>query len=194
LFAWGLLCFLESGPRLRFYVPVLVAVAVIGALAKFTFLITGLFTIGLLACDLILRRRNALAAGMAIGFALGFAAGWMLLSQNISGLSRYLSTSFRVTNGYNGAMALDSVNLAWVLVMALTALGAVIIRAAAFSSDGRRPRAGGRVLLFIWLASARRSVARPQTYLARARRSGSSTISTTGRDRSFKVTPPTAGR
>src|SRR5579871_4626136 len=63
IFTWGLLCFLESGPRLRAFVLALVALAVLGALVKFTFLILGVLTIGLVACDLVLRGNRRLAAG-----------------------------------------------------------------------------------------------------------------------------------
>lgn len=151
LFTWALLCFLESGPRLRIFVSILAALAAAGALIKFTFLVTGLFTIGLLTGDLVLRRRRALAVGMLIGFFLAFLLGWLLLGQRLSGLGAYLSNSYAVASGYNAAMGSSVVNLAWVLIMTVAALAAVLIRALAFHASGTGPTAVRRGALALWL-------------------------------------------
>ena len=126
LFTWGLLCFLESGPRLRAYVLALVGLSVIGALVKFTFLILGVFTIGLVACDLFLRGSRRLAAGMVFGFILGLLVFWRLLGQDLSGLGRYLATSLDIAAGYNSAMGLPEVNMIWGLLIVSGAAAAVL--------------------------------------------------------------------
>jgi hypothetical protein len=128
LFAWAFLCFLDTGPRLRPFVCALVILAAVGALVKFTYLITGCFTIGLVACDLALRRRRTLATAMIFAFICAFLLGWLLLGQKLSSLGPYIFTSFAVAGGYNAAMGGNSVNLAWVLGMSLAALAVVLIR------------------------------------------------------------------
>lgn len=152
LFAWAFLCFLESGPRLRYFALALVILAAVGALIKITFFVTGLFTIGLLACDLALRRKGDVAAGVVLGFVLAFLLGWTLLGQNLTGLGAYLSTSFGVTSGYNAAMGNRSVNLAWVLVMTIAALAAVIIRVASLPGAATGSSAWRHAPLLLWLA------------------------------------------
>lgn len=152
LFTWGLLCFMESGPRLRSYVVALVGLAVVGALVKFTFLILGVFTIGLLACDLILRGRRTLAAGMVVGFVLGFLMLWLVMRQDLSGLPRYLTTSLGVTGGYNASMGLSEINVIWPLLIVTGAAVAVLSRATTFPMADRESRRLWRVPLLLWLA------------------------------------------
>jgi hypothetical protein len=153
LFTWGLLCFLETGPRLRSYVSALVALAVVGAMVKITFLILGVLTIGLVACDLVLRGRRGLAAGMVFGFIFGFLIFWCLMGQNLSGLGRYLTTSLGVTSGYNAAMGLSEVKIIWVLLIVASAAAVVLGRALTFPMAGREPRCWWRVPLLLWLAA-----------------------------------------
>lgn len=151
LFTWGLLCFLESGPRLRVCVPALVGLAIIGGLVKFTFLILGVFTIAPVACDLALRGNRRLAAGMAIEFIIGFLVFWRLLGQDFLGLGLYVRTSLDVTRGYNDAMGLAEVNMIWVLLIVGGATAAVLARAITFPIAGREPRRLSRVPLLFWL-------------------------------------------
>ena len=152
LFAWGLLCFLESGPRLRIYSPALTILTAVAALTKFTFLLTGSFTLGLLACDLVLRRRPVLAMGMIFGFLLAFLLGWLALGQSLSGLGAYLSNSCAVADGYNQAMGYSFVSLGWIVVMMFAALAAVLIRSLALQVAGTGPTAVRRATLAFWLA------------------------------------------
>src|ERR1700722_7353878 len=144
MLVWALLCFLESGPRLRIYAAALVLLAATGALVKFTFVVTGSFTVSLLACDLVLRGRRALAVTMLIGFVMAFVFGWLLLGQNLSSIPFYLSTSREVASGYGAAMGLRSINPCWPLLMTITALAAVAFRASAFSWQ--------RDALILWLS------------------------------------------
>src|SRR5579862_1484648 len=137
LFTWGMLCFLESGPRLRSCVLALTGLAVVGALVKFTFLILGVLTIGLVACDLVLRGHRALAAGMVLEFILGFLILWRLLRQDLSGLKSYLTTSVDVTQCYNDAMGVTHVNMIWVLLIVTGAAVAVLGRAITSPIAGR---------------------------------------------------------
>ena len=152
LFAWGLLCYLESGSRLRSYVLALAGFAVVAALIKFTFLILGVLTIGLVACDLILRRRHALAAGMIGGFILGFLILWKLLGQNFSGLGSYLTTSFDLTQDYNAVMGLTHFDITWLLLIAASAAVAVLGRVIISPIAGRAPIGLARIPLLLWLA------------------------------------------
>ena len=153
LFTWGMLCFLESGPRLRSYVLALVGLAVVGALVKFTFVILGVLTIGLVGCDLVLRGHRRLAAGMVMGFIGGFLMLWCVMRQDLSGLPRYLMTSFAVTQGYNASMGLANVNVIWPLLIVAGAAAAVLSRATTFPMEGREPRHLWRIQLLLWLAA-----------------------------------------
>ncbi len=152
IFAWGLLCFLESGPRLTMLTVPLVVLVVIGALMKFTFLVTGLFTIVLLASDLALRGRRALAAGILIGLVLAFSLGWLLLGQSLTGVGAFLSTSYSVADGYNRAMGSDYGDVTLILIMVATALAAAAIRCLFNPGSGTRFDALRRALLLFWIA------------------------------------------
>lgn len=152
LFTWGMLCFLESGPRLRSYVLALVGLAVVGALVKFTYLILGVLTIGLVGCDLIMRGHRSLVAGMVIGFILGFLMLWCLMRQDLSALPAYLTTSLGVTQGYNGAMGVVHTKIIWVLLIVAGAAAAVLGRAITFPMVDRKPAQLWRIPLLLWLA------------------------------------------
>ena len=128
IFCWGLLCLLESGPRLRVYSASLAMIVGTGALVKFTFLVSGLFTIVLVACDLLMRGRRALAVGIIIWTLLAFVSGWLVLGQHLSALGAYLSTSYAMAEGYNAAMGSDFGDIALVLVMVAATIFAATIR------------------------------------------------------------------
>lgn len=152
LFTWGLLCFLESGPRLRSYALALVGLAVVGALVKFTFLILGVLTIGLVACDLVLRGRRGMAARMVLGFIFGFLVFWWVMRQDLSGLPAYLTTSLRVTQGYNATMGRAQINVVWPLLIVFGAAAATLGRAITFPMKASEPRVLWRVPMLLWLA------------------------------------------
>jgi hypothetical protein len=151
LFVWGMLCFLESGPRLTIYTLVLAVLAALGAFTKFSFLVMGLFTVGILACDLALRGRRALAAGLVIGFIMAFIVGWMLLGQSPSGIGAFLSTSYGVVSGYNDAMGLSLGNVVWILMMGAATLAAAAIRSMSVPGAGAGPHILRRVILLAWI-------------------------------------------
>lgn len=151
LFVWGLLCFLESSTRLHVSALVLIVLVAIGALIKFTFLVTGLFTIVLLACDLVLRGRRALAAGIVIGSVLAFVLGWILLGQSLSGIGAFLSASYGVADGYNQAMGLHFGNVVLIMVMAAATLAAAAIRSMSIFIAAPELHALRRGLLLVWL-------------------------------------------
>jgi hypothetical protein len=151
IFLWGLLCFLESGRRIYFFAVMLVVLAAVGGLIKITFLVTGVFTIGLLACDLMLRGRRALAAGMVTGLLLALIAGWSLLGQSISGIGSFLSMSFVAADGYNKAMGLNFAHVGWILLMAAATLLAAAIRCFSMPiAEARSPNLR-RALLLVWI-------------------------------------------
>jgi hypothetical protein len=151
IFAWGLLCFLESGRRLTLFTLPLVALVVTGALIKFTFLVIGSFTIGLLACDLALRGRRALAFGVVTGSLLAFMLGWLLLKQSLSGLGAFLSTSYGMAGGYNAAMGREYGDVALILIMMAATLAAAAIRSLSIPAGTGFPVLR-RALLFVWIA------------------------------------------
>jgi len=152
LFAWGLLCFLESGLRLPFYALVLTVLAAVGALVKFTFLAGGLFTVMVVAFDLALRRRRALAFGMVPGMVLAFLVGWMLLGQSLAGLREFLSNSAAITEGYNQAMGQDLGSTVTILILLMAA---VTFAAAVARCVSMPPGEGGSALqrwtMLLWI-------------------------------------------
>jgi hypothetical protein len=152
LLSWGLLCWLESGRRLKFCALCLVALAAVCALIKFTLLVVGGMTIAMVACDLALRGQRRLASGIPAGFVLGYLVGWVLLGQSLAGLGTYLRNSLAITDGYNLAMGLDRYPAMGGFVVLMTALAAVIIRVSAASIPGNEHGRARRGLLVAWFA------------------------------------------
>jgi hypothetical protein len=152
LFCWGLLCLLETGPRLPVFACVLATLAAAGALVKNTTLITGLFTIALIAFSSFLRGRRILGAGMLAGFMAAYLLGWLSLGEPISGLGPLFLTSSQLTRGYNEANGVSLINPTLVLLMGLAAAVAVLIRGPLASIPGRKKPPAQRIVLTIWLA------------------------------------------
>lgn len=146
IFAWGLLCLLESGARLPIFALALIILVAAGALVKFTFFVSGLFTIGVLACDLAIRGKRLLAGSIIVGTLVAIAFGWLLLGQRISGLGDFLSTSYAMANGYNAAMGTEFGDMVLVLIMLAATLAAACVRCALMPVAAVR-----KCLVLIWI-------------------------------------------
>src|SRR5258707_8684074 len=80
-FAWGLLCFAESGRRLSLAATVLTVLTVFAALAKVSMLFQGAVSLLLVAGGLFVRGRRRIAFRMAGGLVLGFILPWLIAGQ-----------------------------------------------------------------------------------------------------------------
>jgi hypothetical protein len=152
LLCWGLLCWLESGRRLKIFAFCLVSMAAVCALIKFTLLVVASMTILALACDVALRGRRRLAAGMMAGFVLVYLAGWICLGQSLSGLGPYLRNSLVISSGYNQAMGLEDFSWTAGFMIAAAALAAATIRVMTATLPGADHLRLRRGLLLAWLA------------------------------------------
>ncbi len=151
LFAWGLLCWLESGRRLALFVLWLTFMAVIAALIKFTLAVVAALAVGTIACDLVLRKRKALAAGSCAGFLLGWMAGWVVMGQDLSRVPVFLARWLQIAGGYNLAMSVNESNVALGIAALLAAVLAVIVRVAALPLPAHEHPRWRRGLLLAWL-------------------------------------------
>jgi hypothetical protein len=104
LLFWGLLCLLESGPRLLCSVLIFTSLAVFSALSKTTFLALSLLSIGLVAGCLSLRGDHKVGFGMAMAFAVGMLCLWIGLGQHLSNLEDFLTSAVVVAAPYDQTM------------------------------------------------------------------------------------------
>jgi lysophospholipase L1-like esterase len=157
LLCWGLLCFVEGGRRLRAYVLMFALLAAFAALAKVSFLFGATASVGLMACDLVLRGRRRLALGLMAAFAGAWLAGWQGSGQAVGNLGAYFAQGLAIAKAYNGALGWEGPVLLEdaVVGLAVMALGLVILRAAAMSGSGagRWSLRGGLVLAWLLLLS-----------------------------------------
>src|ERR1035437_3989008 len=91
LLCWGLLCFVESGRRLKVAVAVFVALAAFGSLAKTLVLMIAGLSVFLLAGDLVARGRRRLGAGIVGGFGAAIVLGWLAAGQELRHLGLCLA-------------------------------------------------------------------------------------------------------
>ena len=127
IFLWGWLCFWEQGPKRHVFIAVLSVLAAAAALIKFSFLLSALFTVGLLACDFVLQRRFATAGWLVTAFMTAFFGGWWLSSQSLSNLPAYLAISVDIANGYNQSAGSASVDPSWLWLMTASALATTTV-------------------------------------------------------------------
>ena len=153
LLCWGLLCFVESGPRLLAYVVPFTMLAAFAALAKISFLFAATAGVALVACDLALRGRWRLAVGMAGGFGTFFLVGWMGSGQALANLGAFLANGLAVVHAYNGALGWEGPVLLQTMGLGLTpvVLVMILLRVASAFGSGERRRAARRGLLLAWL-------------------------------------------
>jgi hypothetical protein len=153
LLCWGLLCFVESGRRLRAYVVPFTMLAVFAALAKISFLFAATASVALVGCDLAIRGRWRLAVAMAGGFGTCFVLGWMSSGQALGNLRAFFANGLAVVKAYNGALGWEGPVLLRDIAMGLAAmvLVMIILRAVPAFGSGEPRRAARRGLLLAWL-------------------------------------------
>jgi hypothetical protein len=153
LVCFGLLCLLEERPRLTLNAAALVLIAAAGALAKFSALITAALTIGAVAMDWFLRKRQLKSLALATGWTLAVLSGWMALGQNLSHLPTYLGRGFELSGGYEQAMGLEA---SWLIsicgfLLATFVLQLVFLGSSRTCEIGQKQSRGGRLLITAWL-------------------------------------------
>ncbi len=151
LLFWGLLCWLESGRRLKFFACGLAAAAAFCALIKFSLLLVAAMTIALLACGIALRGRRRLAAGPIAIFVMTGLSGWMMTGQELAGLGPYLRNSLILASGYNQAMGLENYDWVGGFLVAATAVAGAVIRTSTTPLPDSKHAPLRRGLLLIWL-------------------------------------------
>ena len=154
LLCWALLCFVESGPRARYFTAILLVFAVFISLMKFTFLLQAWMTIITLAATFALRGRARAACGLVLGYVAGWFCLWVLLGQSPLHIGAYFRSSFEMSTGYESAMGLpfeDSVVTAGVL-SALLAFAVVFIHCLAGGQPAAARSRWPRLLVAAWAA------------------------------------------
>jgi hypothetical protein len=106
------------------------ALAAFSALAKVSFLFVATFSVVLIWCDLALRGRWRLAAGLGGGFGTGFVLGWMGSGQALAHLGTFLAHGLAVARAYNGALGWEGLALLRTigLVLAPVVLAMILLR------------------------------------------------------------------
>ncbi len=152
LCCWGILCFVESGPRLPIYALAFTLLTVFGALAKISFLFVGVAGLALVISDLAFRGRGRLAAGMAGSFLAVFLFGWINSGQKPAHLGAYVSNGLAVVQAYNGALGWEGPEpvRARALFLAPLIFCVILLRSLfAFAADEKR-RGWRRGVLLAW--------------------------------------------
>jgi len=154
LFAWGLLAITaEDDPRWSWVG--LVALAGLGGLMKFTWLVAGLATLLAVAGDLALRRRFRTAAVLLLGGLAVFLAGWLVAGQSLADLPGFFARSWQIAVGYSRAMGMPGPRD--VLRLEIISIGLVLWTAAVAARQATLPAgdrlAARRGLLFAWLSA-----------------------------------------
>jgi len=154
LLCWGLLCFVESGRRLPFYVSMFTALATFSTLAKLSFLLVASGSVALIGCDLLVRGHRRLASGMIAGFGAGFALGWMGSGQDFAHLGVFLINGLAIVSAYNGALGWEGLELLRTLGLALApaVLAMIILRTLPAFGGGEQRRAVRRFFLLAWVS------------------------------------------
>jgi hypothetical protein len=153
LFCWVLLCLIETRPRVRYFTTILVILAVLGSLIKFTLFIIALVSMITVAANFILRGKTRLAGGLVLGYLAGVLCLWVGLGQSLSHLGAYFISSISMSAGYESAMGLqfkDSIWTAGVFTAGL-ALAVAIIRLLAADEPASVRSWLRRGLVFAWL-------------------------------------------
>ncbi len=154
LLCWGLLCFLESGARLKWCIEVFCALTAFAALAKVSFLVVGAASILLVALDLLLRGERRLALMVSAGFCGLWLLGWVAAGQNLGNIPAFLSRSLALVKAYNQALGwegLPILRLSGLVLGVLVFAGLGLRSLTAFESSSAAVR-WRRPILMAWLA------------------------------------------
>jgi hypothetical protein len=153
LFAWGMLCLLESGQRFKWALGCLLVTAVIASLTKVSLAVLACLALGTVVCDLILRKRAPLAAAIVAIYCAGWMAMWVSLGQSLASVPAFLHHWLQTASAYNQAMGLDGGNIVPELLMIAAAVAACALRVVTMDwpDDGRFKFR--KQLLLAWLAA-----------------------------------------
>jgi len=150
LLCWGLLCLLESAPRLLCSAFIFTGLAVFAALSKTAFLALSLLSVGSVAGCLSLRGDHKLGFSMAIAFAVGILCLWIALGQHLSNLGDFLTSALSVAAPYDQTMYFPTpLRARWwgSITVTLSLVSALKGSVSVFQRDGRG------ACLFRWLAT-----------------------------------------
>jgi hypothetical protein len=153
LFAWGLLCLLESGRRLKWALGCLLVTALLAALIKVSLALLACLALGTVACDLALRKRALLAAGTVGIFCAGWAAAWVVMGQSLATAPVFFHHWLQTASAYNQAMSLDEGNVTSGLLMVAAAVSACVLRVTTMDWPDEGRFKLRKKLLLAWLAA-----------------------------------------
>src|SRR6266849_4381561 len=156
LLSWGLLCLVEPGPRLLVWLLCFTVLAVVGALAKISFLLAAVLSVGAIGVDLALRRHFLLAFAMLSLFCAGVLSGWVVAGQELRHFLPFAALGWEFSTGYDQAMGKQSSNMiGWCGLLAL-ALAAATIFLRSLTSFGKSPQGSRwrKVVLSGWLVAS----------------------------------------
>lgn len=152
--AMGLFCLFGRNGRLGGWAAGLCVLGAFGALGKFSIFLTAGVTVAVVSGEMILRGKRTDGLALAAAFVLLFLAGWEMCGQRFGHLSAFIVTGWSLSNGFGGAMALESplavaagASISMVLVMAL-----LVIRGCGAYSAQDGCIIWRRVLLIAWLS------------------------------------------
>ncbi len=154
LLCWGLLCVLETGPRLVVAVLSFGLLAAFSALAKVSFFFVVVFSVGLLVLDLLSRGRWRLGLVLLLASTGLFLLGWVACGQNVAHVPAFISNGLAMVRGYNAALGWEELEVVrgsgLLLGFLLAAL--LLIRVLSAFPGQEANREWRRVLLLAWLA------------------------------------------
>ncbi len=156
LLSWGLLCLVESGPRLLVWLVCFTVLAVVGGLAKISLLLIAILCVGAIGVDLALRRQLLLAFAMPALFCAGVLSGWVVAGQELRHFLPFAALGWEFSTGYDQAMGKQSSNmLGWCGLLAL-ALATVLIFLRSLTGFGKSPQAirWRKLILLGWLVAS----------------------------------------
>lgn len=153
LFCWTLLCLVETQPRIRYYAAVLVIVAAVLSMIKFTLLLITAISILTVAGNFVLRNKIRLACALFLGYVAGVLGLWVCSGQSLSHLGAYFINSLAISTGYEDSMGYQFNDTLWT---AGVLLGGLSLAAAAirlrFADEPANVRSWlRRALILAWL-------------------------------------------
>ena len=113
LFCWTLLCLVETQPRIRYYAAILVIVAAVLSMIKFTLLLITAISILTVAGNFVLRGKIRFAAVLFLGYVAGVLGLWVWLGQSLSHLGAYFINSLAISTGYEDSMGYQFNDYLW---------------------------------------------------------------------------------
>jgi hypothetical protein len=126
LLAWGLLCFVETGPRLTITAWGFTALGAFVSLSKVSFFFEACLGVALIGCVLGIRGYYRLALGNVAGFVAALVLQWIFAGQDLRYLFSFLVTWPEMMRGYGQALSWEGLPLmhhtGMLLVLALLAL------------------------------------------------------------------------